>query len=102
MTEPARARATYDDLYAIPEHAKGEIIAGELRVTPRPSRRHVRTATVMGYFLGPTYDRGAGGPGGWIFLDEPEVSFGEDILVPDLAGWHQERFPVEEGTTGLP
>ncbi len=97
MAEPARKRATYDDLYNIPENMTGEIIDGELYVTPRPSRRHARTATVLGYSIGPTYDRGErGGPGGWIFLNEPEISFSEDILVPDLAGWRKERFPTDE------
>ncbi len=37
-----------------------------------------------------------GGPGGWIFAIEPEIGLGEDILVPGLAGWKRERFPVEE------
>src|SRR5262245_1737885 len=33
------------------------------------------------------------GPGGWVFLLEPEIHLGRDILVPDLAGWKVERFP---------
>ena len=27
---------------------------------------------------------------------EPEIKFGEDLLVPDLAGWKRERFPESE------
>ena len=27
-----------------------------------------------------------------MILDEPEVKFGENILVPDLAGWKKQRF----------
>lgn len=27
---------------------------------------------------------------------EPEIAFGEDILVPDLPGWKRDRFPTEE------
>ena len=34
-----------------------------------------------------------GGPGGWWVIDEPELHLGEDILVPDLAGWRRERMP---------
>jgi len=26
-------------------------------------------------------------------VDEPELHFGEDVLVPDLAGWRRERLP---------
>ena len=39
-----------------------------------------------------------GGPGGWWILDEPELHLGEDILVPDLAGWRRERMPELPGT----
>jgi Uma2 family endonuclease len=34
--------------------------------------------------------------GGWIILIEPEVGLGTDIVVPDLAGWREERFPRTE------
>jgi Uma2 family endonuclease len=36
---------------------------------------------------------GRGGPGGWVILDEPELKLGNDIVVPDLAGWKKERLP---------
>jgi Uma2 family endonuclease len=44
----------------------------------------------------PYYHGRGGGPGGWIIIIEPEIKLGEDILVPDLAGWRKERFPLEE------
>ena len=96
MAEPARKKATYEDLYSIPENTTGEIINGELVVTPRPSRKHTSAASSLGFEIGPAYQFGRGGPGGWIIIIEPEISFGEDILVPDLAGWKEERFPEEE------
>ncbi len=97
MTEPADKRATYDDLLNIPENMTGEIVDGELIVTPRPSRKHGYVAYSLGGRLTPSYQFGEGdGPGGWIFISEPEIAFGEDILVPDVAGWKRERFPVEE------
>jgi Uma2 family endonuclease len=34
------------------------------------------------------------GSGGWVILDEPELHFGDDVLVPDLAGWRRERLPT--------
>jgi Uma2 family endonuclease len=43
--------------------------------------------------LGPPFKRGRGGPGGWIILDEPELHFESDVVVPDLAGWRRERLP---------
>jgi Uma2 family endonuclease len=40
------------------------------------------------------FSRGRGGPGAWWILDEPELHLGDDVLVPDLAGWRRERMPV--------
>lgn len=28
-----------------------------------------------------------------MLLDQPELHFGRDVLVPDLAGWRRERMP---------
>lgn len=45
----------------------------------------------------PPYQFGeGGGPGGWIILVEPEIGLGENILVPDLAGWKREKFSFRE------
>ena len=97
MSGPAKKKATYDDLLNIAENTTGEIINGELIVTPRPSRRHLYTESALGNKIGPPYQFGeGGGPGGWIILIEPEIGFGEDILVPDLAGWREGRYPEEE------
>jgi Uma2 family endonuclease len=97
MAEPASRNATYEDLYTIPEDATGEIIAGELIVTPRPSRQHAYAASALNVRIGQSYQFGeGGGPGGWVILVEPEIGLGSHILVPDLAGWKVDRFPVEE------
>ncbi len=96
MAETAKKRATYQDLYAIPERMTGEIIDGELIVSPRPSRKHVYATSALGNEIGPAYHSGRGGPGGWIILIEPEIGLGKDILVPDLAGWKKERLPASE------
>jgi Uma2 family endonuclease len=76
----------------------GEIINGELIATPRPSRKHTSAASRITMEIGPPYEYGRGGPGGWIIMVEPEIGLGPHILVPDLAGWKKERFPVEEET----
>jgi Uma2 family endonuclease len=92
MSEPARKGATYDDLHHIPENMTGEIIGGELLVTPRPSFEQAHAESVLGSELLPPYEFGrGGGPGGWIILLEPEIWLGEHVLVPDLAGWKRER-----------
>jgi Uma2 family endonuclease len=70
-----------------------EIVAGDLHVQPRPAGRHAVVAAALSDELGPPFKRGRGGPGGWILLFEPELHLGEDILVPDLAGWRRSRLP---------
>lgn len=83
--------ATYADLEAVPEHLVAEIIDGVLRTHPRPSRRHVAAASSLGDELVGPYQKGRGGPGGWLIFDEPEIHLGGDVVVPDLAGWRRER-----------
>lgn len=86
--------ATYDDLLALPEHVVGEIIDGELVVSPRPAARHASASSSLGVELGGAFGRSnRGGPGGWIILDEPELHVVGQVLVPDLAGWRRERLP---------
>ena len=102
MAVTARKMATYEDLFNIPDNMTGQIIDGELIVTPRPSRKHVYTGSVLGAEVMPPYQFGrGGGPGGWIILDEPEIKLGRDIVVPDLAGWRKERFPTDEETNWI-
>lgn len=97
LHEPRR-RPTYADIEALPEHLVGEIIAGELVVSPRPRPLHARTTSRLGMTLGPAFELGLGGPGGWRIIDEPELSLGVDRdydpVVPDLAGWRLETLPT--------
>jgi len=93
MGDPAKRRATYEDLVAVPEHLVAEIINGMLVTQPRPASLHARAASRLGAELDGPFDRGKGGPGGWILLDEPELHLHGDVLVPDLAGWRRERMP---------
>jgi Uma2 family endonuclease len=85
--------ATYADIEALPPHQVGEILGGELFASPRPAFGHASAASRLGMDIGGPFDRGRGGPGGWRILDEPELHFGENVLVPDLAGWRLERLP---------
>ncbi|MHB8875160.1 MAG: Uma2 family endonuclease [Myxococcaceae bacterium] len=93
--KPTRTRApTYDDIVALPEHLVGEIIEGELVVTPRPAGPHSFAASNLGYELIGPFQRGRSGPGGWWIFSEPELHLRRDVLVPDLAGWRQSRMAV--------
>jgi Uma2 family endonuclease len=94
MARAARRHATYEDVLATPAHFVAEVIGGVLHAQPRPAARHARAASRLGGELDGPFDRGRGGPGGWVLLDEPELHFADDILVPDLAGWRRERMPT--------
>lgn len=91
MAQTAKRAATYEDLLAVPEPLVAEILFGELVTHPRPAAPHVITASALGHVLGPPFQTGVGGPGGWIFADEPELHLGEHVAVPDLAAWRIER-----------
>jgi Uma2 family endonuclease len=93
MVAPIRRRATYADVLAAPAHKVAEIINGELVLSPRPAGPHASVAAAISSELGPPFGRGRGGPGGWVLLYEPEIHFGDDVVVPDLAGWRRERLP---------
>jgi len=94
MGDPAKRRATYDDVLAAPPHKVAEIINGELVLSPRPAGPHSAAASALGEELGPPFKRGRGGPGGWIILFEPELHLDGHVLVPDLGGWRRETMNV--------
>jgi Uma2 family endonuclease len=83
--------ASYADLEALPPHVTGEILFGSLYAQPRPARRHVVAAGRVSGILGPPFEFGQGGPGGWIIAVEPELHLGEHVVVPDLAAWRADR-----------
>jgi len=100
----ARSRATYDDILAAPDHVVAEIVDGELFTSPRPATPHARAASGIGGALFGGFDglpAGAGRPGGWRILDEPELHLGPDVLVPDVAGWRLERMPTLPHVVGV-
>ena len=90
----AKFNSLYEQFMRLPETAVGEILSGELHVSPRPAPKHARAASsIGGKIMGP-FDHGQGGPGGWWILDEPEVHLEENIIVPDLAGWKRDLLPT--------
>ena len=93
MAEPAKKRATYADLEAVPPHLVAEIIHGALVTHPRPSPPHGVAANMLSTELTYNKQRGKRGPGSWVFIQEPELRLGQSVVVPDIAGWRFERMP---------
>lgn len=92
----ARKLATLADLERLADNVVGELLDGELYVSPRPGGPHSQAETgISAGLFGPFHRRPGGphGPGGWWILVEPELHLGADVIVPDLAGWRRERMP---------
>lgn len=82
---------------AVPDHFVAEILDGELVTHPRPASPHAIAGsaihgTLFGAFGGAP--NGPDSPGGWWIVYEPELHLGEDVVVPDVAGWRRERMPT--------
>jgi Uma2 family endonuclease len=90
----AKKNAVPADLEALADNVVGEIVDGDLIVSPRPAGPHARAASVLGMDIGGPFDRGRGGPGGWWILFEPELHLSSNVLVPDIAGWRRDQMPA--------
>jgi Uma2 family endonuclease len=90
-TKPFKKGAIYDDLRDVPDHFVAEMFDGDLYVSPRPALPHANAASTLLSEIHRSFHRK--GPGGWVILYEPELHFGRDVLVPDLAGWRRTRLP---------
>lgn len=91
MLQPKARPATYADIEALPPNMVGEIIFGVLHAHPRPAPRHGAAANSVSFEVTGPFQYGRGGPGGWLFISEPELHLGPHVVVPDIAGWRRER-----------
>ncbi len=87
-------RATYQDVLDAPPYKVAEVVDGTLYIFDRPAFLHAIASSALGRYIGTPFNDGRGGPGGWWIVDEPQIHLGEDIVVPDIAGWRRERMPV--------
>jgi Uma2 family endonuclease len=94
MAETAAKLHGWQDILAVPEGLKAEVLGGELFTMPRPHPRHGAVQAVLSAEIVGPFHVGRGGPGGWWIPIEPDVFFGpHDIVSPDLVGWRRERVP---------
>lgn len=90
-TKPLKRNATYDDLREVPDHFVAEMFDGDLWAFPRPPIPHANAKGALLAEIYRSFDRKD--PSGWVLLFEPELHFGRDVLVPDIAGWRRTRLP---------
>jgi len=80
-----RKLATYDDLLALSEDVKAEVVGGVIDVQPSALPRHSKVQRSLGSLLGGPFDDddGRGGPGGWWILPEVDTRLSKhDIVRP--------------------
>ncbi len=93
--------ATYEDLLALPEDERAEIIAGEVVTLPSGLPEHGWSQGWLFSLVGRPGrgGDGTGGDSGWWVLLELDVRLGpNEVVRPDLSGWRQERLPSPWGT----
>jgi Uma2 family endonuclease len=94
--DAAHKLATYDDLLALPEDVRAEVIDGVVVLPPSPLPRHNRVQSALTRHLGGPFDEddGRGGPGGWWILLDIDVRLtAHRIVRPDAVGWKREHLP---------
>ncbi len=102
MAQPPKKNATYDDLHGIPENTIGEIIDGELTVTPRPSKQHVYAASVLEIELGAPINSGAAAaPAAGSFWSNPKSSWEKISSSPILRAGRRNGFRGRKQPTGF-
>ncbi|MCL2723136.1 MAG: Uma2 family endonuclease [Polyangiaceae bacterium] len=93
-------QATYEDLFALGEDARVELLDGNIVALPPLLPEHGLAQSALGSFVGRPFhhDDGRGGPGGWWILPEVDIQLTpHDVVRPDMAGWKRERLPSPWG-----
>ena len=96
MSIPVPRLATYEDLLALTDDVRAEVIDGQLITSPAPLPRHSKVQRSLARFVGGPFDDddGRGGPGGWWIFVEVDIRLAShDIVRPDLVGFRRERLP---------
>ncbi|AFE07530.1 hypothetical protein COCOR_07422 [Corallococcus coralloides DSM 2259] len=78
-----RTLAPYEEVQTLPHYLVGEALDGVLYVSSPPIARKQGMTPLLGR-----------APEGWWWTSEPRLLLGEDVLVPDLAGWMSGRPPT--------
>ena len=95
MSDPARKRATFEELAALGD-VSAEIVGGVIVYKADPSAEHADAQLALGASLRQHFHRkrGPDGRGGWWLLTEVDVEFTHhEVYRPDLAGWQRDRVP---------
>lgn len=103
MVAPRHRLATFEDLAALPDDARVEVIHGALVDKEAASLEHSGAQGRFYSGVDRRFQRKPGGrwPGGWWFATEAMVRYEtHEIFVHDVAGWRRDRVP--ERPSGRP
>lgn len=82
MVTTPRPAKTLDDLYALPDETRAELIAGEVYVTPAPSAAHQGVVLELAWHMRTAI---RGGDGGRVLLSPCDVHLPSgDVVQPDV------------------
>jgi hypothetical protein len=98
VTDPAKKRATYADLEAVPEHFVAEIIDGALVTHSHGQPLLAMCRTALSCEIGRSFRFSRWRADGWLILTLPELHLGEQVIVPDICAWRAERVSVPPET----
>ncbi len=93
-------RATDEDLLALDEKRRAEVVEGRVVMLPSPSGEHQLVQGALRFLVGGPYHdgHGRGGPGGWWILSDLDVRFATHLILrPDLVGWRREHLASPRG-----
>lgn len=97
VVKPASPGATLEDLLALPEEDRYELVNGDLVQKEAAQGKHGEAQLSVGIALRRFRRRGGppDQPGGWRFATEVLVQFlPGQVRRPDVAGWKLERLPA--------
>lgn len=102
MTEPARKFSTIDELLAMSNEKRYELIGGQIEQREAARFEHSDAQRGTAAWTGTLFQRKPQGPtGGWWIATEAEVSYESgECYIHDLAGWKRSRVP--EKPSGRP
>ena len=101
MVAPRAKLATFDDLAALPDDVRAEVIHGVIVAKASPSAEHGESQASFSAVLLRRFQRRPGGrwPGGWWFGSEIDIQYEtHEIYLHDVAGWRRNRVPEQLAT----
>ncbi|MDD9945457.1 MAG: hypothetical protein OXU20_30715 [Myxococcales bacterium] len=88
MSDAAPRLATYEDLFALPQDVRAEVIVGQVVTPPSVLPRHARAAGAIAHLTRGPFDQDSDSSARWWILPKGDVPLDEpDLARPDVTGF---------------